>query len=217
MTNLFLKPSDPNLTKLSRIIPVSKIYSVLIQNIIKKMHAVAGFEQGDQKKPIMVGLAAPQIGILKRIILVDVKANGRGRVGDLRVYINPEIIWCSKQKGEWYEGCYSTGKICGIVSRPTSIKIRAYILGFMPNQPLGFEAVEEEYSGYVARIFQHEIDHLNGIRFPDLVKNPDNLHWVNKNEFKLYRNKQAWRNWPKKCSFEKWQKIQKPQDTISFT
>lgn len=59
----------------------------------------------------------------------------------------------------------------------------------------------------MARIFQHEIDHLNGKRFPDLIKDPKKLHWVLKKEFPLYRNKQAWFNWPRKCSFEKWRKI----------
>ena len=189
----FLKPNDLLLTKIAKEIPASKISSKETRNIIKTMFKVAYGEQKDKRKPIMVGLAAPQIGISKRIILVDVKANGKGKVGDLRVYINPLISWKSKKQGEWYEGCYSTGRVCGIVKRSVSIKIRAYILGFKASQPLGFRVSE-----YVARIFQHEIDHLNGKVFVDLIKNPDHLHWVKKSEFSLYRNKQAWRNWPKK-------------------
>lgn len=143
----------------------------------------------------MVGLAAPQIGISKRIILVDVKADGKGKVGDLRVYINPEIIWKSKREGEWYEGCFSIKNICGIVSRPTSIKIQAFVL-----QPGRLQAkfIQEKHKGYVARIFQHEIDHLNGVLFIDHIKEPDKLHRVEDHEFPLYRNKQAWRNWPRK-------------------
>lgn len=158
--------------------------------IIETMLNIAHGEQKGKKKPIMVGLAAPQIGILKRIILVDVKADGKGRVGNLRVYINPEIIWKSKREVEWYEGCYSTGKVCGIVSRPISIKIHAFTIQG--------NALEAKYSGYVARIFQHEIDHLSGKVFIDLIKDPDKLHIVEKDEFAFYRNKEAWRNWPKK-------------------
>lgn len=200
--NFFLKPSDTRLIKVAK--EISKISSLQTQQIIQTMLEVASEQQKDKLKPVMVGLAAPQIGILKRIILVDVKANGKGGVGDLRVYINPEIIWKSKKMEEWYEGCYSTDRVCGIVSRPKSIKIRAFTI-----PPSRWEAklIEEKYTGYVARIFQHEIDHLNGIRFPELIKNPDHLHWVKKKEFPLYRNKKAWKNWPKKCSFEKWDEI----------
>lgn len=196
---MFLKPNDPSLTKISEDISAAQISSEETQEIINTMLKVAYGEQKDQKKPIMVGLAAPQIGILKRIILVDVAANGKGKVGDLRIYINPEITWSSKQKGEWYEGCYSTGRVCGIVSRAVSVKIEGF--------NLDGKLVKEKYSGYAARIFQHEINHLNGIRFPDLIKNPNKLHWVKKSEFPLYRDKEAWRNWPKKCSFEKWKRI----------
>src|SRR3989344_4976142 len=96
-------------------IPQSKINSKPIQLIIQKMLKVAGVEQKDKKKPVMVGLAAPQIGIKKRIILVDIKANGKGKVGKIKVYINPEIIWKSKEEGEWYEGCFS---IPGIEKHP---------------------------------------------------------------------------------------------------
>lgn len=149
------------------------------QKIIKTMF--------DTMQPNMIGLAAPQIGIFKRIILVDIKANGKGKAGDLRVYINPEITWMSKIKGEWYEGCYSVDRICGIVARPVSIKIKASGI------------TKEKHSGYVARIFQHEIDHLNGKLFTSHITNPDHLHLVEEKEFPLYRNRQAWKNWPKKA------------------
>lgn len=181
--------------KVAEEIPHNQLGSKETKAIIETMLNIAHGEQKGKKKPIMVGLAAPQIGILKRIILVDVKADGKGRVGNLRVYINPQIIWRSKREGEWYEGCYSTGKICGIVSRPTSIKIQAFV-----PQPgrLPHKFVTERYTDYMARIFQHEIDHLNGKVFIDLIKYPDKLHIVEKDEFAFYRNKEAWRNWPKK-------------------
>ncbi len=192
----FLKPNDPILSKIAKEIPDQQISSKETQKIIERMLEIAYGEQKDKQKPIMVGLAAPQIGILKRIILVDVKADGKGKVGDLRIFINPKITWTSKEKEEWYEGCYSTGRVCGIISRPTSVKIKGFTM-----QPLRLQAkyIEEKYSGYVARIFQHEIDHLNGKLFPDLITNPDKLHWVKKSEFPLYRNKEAWRNWSKKA------------------
>ncbi len=191
----FLKPNDPRLREIAEEIPPDQINSAPTKEIIKTMFSVAYGEQKDKNKPIMVGLAAPQIGISKRIILVDVKANGKGKVGDLRVYINPRITWKSKRLGEWYEGCYSTGRICGIVSRPTSIKIQAFIL---TPQGGSLKFVEEKRSGYTARIFQHEIDHLDGKIFIDRIKNPDKLHWVEEKDFPLYRNREAWRTWTKK-------------------
>ena len=195
MKKNFLKSNNPLLRKVAKEITQDQINSESTKKIIKTMLKVACGEQKDSIKPIMVGLAAPQIGIPKRIILVDIKADGKGKVGNLRIYINPKIIWKSKRKGEWYEGCYSTGRVCGIVSRPTSFKIQAFTL-----TPRRWKAklTEEKWSGYVARIFQHEIDHLDGKVFIDHIKDPDKLHWVEENEFPLYRNKEAWRNWPKK-------------------
>ncbi|MBI2196769.1 peptide deformylase [Candidatus Daviesbacteria bacterium] len=203
MQTKFLKPNNPLLKKIAEEISPNQINSPDTRNAVKPMLKVAYGEQKDSSKPIMVGLAAPQLGIPKRIILVDTKADGEGKVGDLKIYINPKIVWQSKRKGEWYEGCYSTGRVCGIVSRPISIKIQALNLhsrSVNSNSLLEWKAklVEEKWSGYIARIFQHEIDHLDGKLFYDHIKNPDHLHWVEDNEFPLYRNRKAWRNWPKK-------------------
>ncbi|MBI4038593.1 peptide deformylase [Candidatus Daviesbacteria bacterium] len=200
MINKFSKP-HLFLGKKAPEIPLSEISSKNIKTIYQKMLKIAYGEQKNRQKPIMVGLAAPQIGIFKRIILVDVKTNGKGKIGDLRIYINPEIIWASKKEGEWYEGCYSLPEVCGIVSRSTSVKVRAYTLktpGIASVLPPRWDMVEEKHSDYVARIFQHEIDHLDGKFFVERIKNPDHLHHVKKEEFPLYRDLQAWRNWPKK-------------------
>lgn len=197
--DFFVKPSDPILKKIAREISRDKITSAEIQKSIKKMLAIVYGEQEDKKKPFLVGVAAPQLGISQRIILVDRLADGKGECGDLNVYINPEIIWKSEEEWEWYEGCYSADRVCGIVKRPVSVKVKAF------NQK--GERVEEGFDHYTARIFQHETDHLNGHEFVELITDPDKLHWVEDDEFMEYRNNEAWRNWPKKCSFEKWQKI----------
>lgn len=199
MQDKFLKPDNPILIQIAKIIPKEEITFPQTKELIEKMLNVAYGEQIDKQKPIMVGLAAPQIGISKRIILVDIAADGKGNVGDLRVYINPEIIWQSQEKGEWYEACYSTDRVCGIVSRPNKIQIKAYTQDG--------EITEEEHEGYIARIFQHEIDHLNGKEFVSHITKDENLHWVKEEEFPEYRNNQGWRNWPKKCPRDKWEKI----------
>src|SRR3989338_9442441 len=122
----FAKPDDPILVKIAEPIDISTISSAQTQKAVEEMLSVAYGEQVERMKPLLVGLAAPQIGISKRIILVDVAAREIGEVGDLRVYINPEIIWTSEEKDEWWEGCFYTNGVCGIVSRPTRIKIIAY-------------------------------------------------------------------------------------------
>ena len=194
----FVSPDDPILIEIAKAIDISKISSPETQDSIEKMLEVAYGEQVDRTKPLLVGLAAPQVGISKRIILVDVAAKGRGEVGDLRVYVNPEIVWESKEKNEWYEGCFSTSRVCGIVSRPTRIKIKAFTREG--------QSIEEEHEGYTARIFQHEIDHLNGIEFVTHISDDSKLHWVEEEEFPVYRD-EGWRNWSNKCPREKWERI----------
>lgn len=101
-----------------------------------------------------VGLAAPQVGILKRIVVID--------IGDgLLELINPEIIETSgEQIGE--EGCLSVIGESGIVIRPNIVKVRAY-----NRKGQLFEIEGEEL---LARAFCHEIDHLDGILYVDKVE-----------------------------------------------
>jgi len=198
----FVPPSHPILCKVAEPVTENDLAwprLATLQDWIQRMWRVAYGEQKDPSKPLLVGLAAPQIGIPKRMILVDVAADGRGKVGDLRLYINPEIISASLETGEWYEACYSTGCVCGIVSRPECIRIRALDVNGHP--------IEEEHSGYTARIFQHEIDHLNGVEFVSHITDDDKLHWVEAGQFPAYRNNGAWRNWPHTCSRIRWNKI----------
>ena len=107
-----------------------------------------------------VGLAAPQVGVLKRIVVIDV---GEGPI----ILINPEIIETSgEQTGE--EGCLSVPGKWGIVTRPDHVKVRAL------NQEM--EPFEMEGEGLLARAFCHEIDHLHGELYVD--KTQDGLHAV---------------------------------------
>ena len=195
----FVTPSDPVLSKIATEIPVDEINSDLIQDDIEKMLKVAYGEQSSRKKPVLVGLAAPQVGISKRIILVDLGADGHGGVANLQVFINPQITYFSEETNEWYEGCFSTDRVCGIVTRPHLIKVSALTREGTP--------IDGRFEGYVARIFQHEIDHLNGKEFTTHISDPDKLHWVEEDEFPSYRDREAWRNWKNKCTFEKWKEI----------
>jgi len=102
-----------------------------------------------------VGLAAPQIGISKRVIVVDI---GEG----LHELVNPVIL---ETKGESldYEGCLSVPNLVGDVKRAEFIKVEG------TNRD--GERIEIKAEGYLARAFQHEIDHLDGILFIDKAEN----------------------------------------------
>ncbi len=114
-----------------------------------------------------VGLAAPQVGVSRRLVVVDVdyvgeKENGRRKKAgekNLRVYINPEITWESAEDCAMDEGCLSIPGIEGEVYRPARVRVR-----YMDLQG---NAREEEMDDLLGRCIQHEIDHLNGVLFPD--------------------------------------------------
>lgn len=192
----FIDCHEPSLDAPSLALTLDDINNPAMQQFFDSMISFAKGEQSDKQKLILVGLAAPQIGKNIRVILVDVKADGKGVVGDLRLYINPEIVEASEETEEWYEGCFSTGLVKGIVRRPRQVTIRAL-------KRDGSE-VCETYSGYVARGFQHEIDHLNGVRFPDRVSNQGQLHIVKTEDMYHYRNEQGWRDWKETIPQKDW-------------
>lgn len=204
ISSSFVKPNDPILLKIAEEIPPHDILSPETKSTINTLLHVALGEQMDQTKPILVGLAAPQVGISKRIILVDVKANGKGIKGDLQVFINPVILSSSDTREEWYEGCFSTGRVCGIVARPNTVTVKAY--------DTQGKSVAATYNGYTARIFQHEIDHLNGKEFVTHITDPANLHWVEDEDFVEYRNNEKWRTWEKLCPKERWLQIKNSKE-----
>ncbi|MDO5549621.1 MAG: peptide deformylase [Lachnospiraceae bacterium] len=102
-----------------------------------------------------VGLAAPQVGVLKQLVVIDVED------GNQYVLINPEIIETEgSQTG--YEGCLSVPGKSGIVTRPYKVKVRAY------NENM--EQFELEGEELLARAICHECDHLRGQLYVDLVE-----------------------------------------------
>lgn len=99
-----------------------------------------------------IGLAAPQVGILKRLIVVGIK-------DDPFVIINPEIFWRSKETEVGEEGCLSIPGVFGQVKRSKEIKVK----GILPSG----KKTKLKAEGLFARVIQHEIDHLDGILFID--------------------------------------------------
>jgi peptide deformylase len=106
-------------------------------------------------KAIGIGLAAPQIGVSKRITVIDLSNQKNPK--DKIVLVNPEIVHKEGKQVE-EEGCLSLPDIRDKVSRAAKVKVRA--------QNLEGKAIELEGTELLARAFQHEIDHLDGILFP---------------------------------------------------
>lgn len=192
-----IPPHSESLNLPSAEIPVEEIQSIETQQLISELFAIANGTQGDSKKRTMVGLAAPQVGINKRIIVIDVAGTGMGEEPDLRVYVNPVVTPVSSETEPGREGCFSAGNVCGNVQRASEITVEAF--------DREGNKVKENYSGFTARIFQHETDHLDGVRFPDRITDDKKLHWVEPDQFGDYRN--HWQEWDILCSRETWQSI----------
>lgn len=109
-----------------------------------------------------IGIAAPQVGVSKRIIVVDIEKHHPEypRIA----LINPVItLTVGEELGE--EGCLSLPGVRGIVRRAAIVKVE----GLLPNG----NKIEFDASGLMARVLQHEIDHLNGVLFTDLLRPED--------------------------------------------
>jgi len=107
-----------------------------------------------------IGLAATQVGVLERLFIVDVdQEDGDPNSRRLQVFINPEIVWESEEDAPFEEGCLSIPGINGEVYRPKRVKVQA--------RDENFEPFELEADELLARVIQHENDHLNGILFVD--------------------------------------------------
>ena len=106
-----------------------------------------------------IGLSANQVGLSLRFFVIGMNAFEDGR-GD-SVFINPEILEFSEELWDYEEGCLSVPGIREMVTRPRTIKVK-----YLDDR--GVEHVEV-FTDYAARVFQHEIDHLNGIFFVDRI------------------------------------------------
>lgn len=105
-----------------------------------------------------IGLAAPQVGRSIRLIAIATP-------GGPTAYVNPEIVRPSWRKVDMEEGCLSLPGVFGVVRRPERVNVRYLTLDGQP--------VQEELSGMIARVYQHEVDHLNGVLFIDRTKRID--------------------------------------------
>jgi peptide deformylase len=148
---------DPVLRRKARAVTkFDKPLQTLIDDMIETMRDAPG-----------VGLAAPQVGISERLIVVEYFENEEAEEAEdeakkkVWVMLNPEIVKASEEKVMGVEGCLSIPSLVGEVERHEALQIKGLN---RRGQPMRVKA-----QGWLARIFQHEIDHLNGVLFTDLA------------------------------------------------
>ena len=174
------------------------IYSAEVMHIIDDMLWLAAGKDKEGGAQ-MVGLAAPQIGVSKRIAIIDMNATGMQEKQQMQVLINPKIVEMADDSVDGREGCWSCGDYCANVPRASWVVVEA--LDQQGN------ALTLRLEGFPARIAQHEVDHLDGVRCIDRVPEgePWRLHRVNlnnKDEFDRYRVE--WPHWQKTFTREEW-------------
>ena len=146
---------DPILRRKARAVTTfDKKLQTVIDDMIETMREAPG-----------VGLAAPQVGISDRLIVVEYYQNAEAEeleddtLKKVWVMLNPEIVKTSEEKVMGVEGCLSVPNLVGEVERHAAIQVKGLN---RRGQPMRVKA-----QGWLARIFQHEVDHLNGIVFTD--------------------------------------------------
>ena len=136
----------------------------LIDDMVSTMRAANG-----------IGLAAVQIGVPERVIVVRLPENEENPEGSkLYVVINPQLARKSREMEEGIEGCLSVSGLVGEVSRHRAVTVKG--LGRQG------QAVRIKAEGFLARVFQHEIDHCDGILFLDRVEDSEKIWPITKGE-----------------------------------
>ncbi len=140
---------DPRLKQVSA--PVEAVdddLRALMDDMLETMYAAPG-----------IGLAAIQVGVPKRVIVMDLSREGEDKAP--RYFVNPEILWRSDDTQPYEEGCLSVPDIYDEVERPAQVKLR-----YLNYQG---ELIEEDAEGVFAVCIQHEMDHLDGVLFIDYL------------------------------------------------
>ncbi|MBA4384397.1 MAG: peptide deformylase [Anaerolinea sp.] len=156
-TPVYAHLSATSLRKKSKPIDIESFDSDLLKKIILDMYNLL-YEAGG------VGIAAPQVGLNLQIVAID---ESRGKEVEPLVLINPKITYYGSELVEDREGCLSLPGYAGLVERSKQIKVSYW------NQHL--ESVEMPAEDYLARVIQHEVDHLRGVLYIDHIKYPDKL------------------------------------------
>lgn len=157
--NLIISLPNPHLRQRSQRI---KVFDAELTKLIETMKAATLDWEASRKHEVGVALAAVQIDQLRRVIIIRNNFDDKTDKS-FSVFINPEIVKLDGEIEEDYEGCLSVQDIYGKVPRHTKVRLKAL------NED-GRE-IRVRAEGFLARVFQHEIDHTNGTMFVDHISN----------------------------------------------
>ncbi len=140
-----------------------------IEKVIADMEAATIDWEASRKHEVGVALAAVQIDQLKRVVVIRDDFNDKDN-HNFTVFINPEITKYEGTVEKDYEGCLSVKNVYGLVPRHTKVRVKA----------MGLDGKEFRVTaeGFLARIFQHEIDHTNGIVFIDHIRDQEDAFFT---------------------------------------
>lgn len=151
-----LKMGHPTLLQVAKPVEQHEFGTPALLSLIEDMRETQHAANG-------IGIAAPQIGISKRLVVIEFPEGVNPRYGDmpaqkLTVIINPELEFISDEVSDFAEGCLSVPGLRGIVTRPKALRYKYYDqYGILHHG---------ENEGLFARVLQHECDHLDGILYP---------------------------------------------------
>jgi peptide deformylase len=137
--------------------PVLKQISQPVERVDDELRALVGDMLQTMYDAPGIGLAAVQIGIPRRLLVIDLAKEDQPK--DPHAFINPEIIWSGEETSVYEEGCLSIPDVFYDVERPAEVKVK-----YVDEQG---KQQEMDSSGLMATCIQHEIDHLNGVLFID--------------------------------------------------
>lgn len=151
-----LRMGDPRLRQVTQ--PVAVYDTVELHELISDMKDTMAAYDG-------AGLAAIQIAVMQRVMIFGIDTNPRYpdvEPIEMTVLVNPEFTPLSDERENGWEGCLSVPGMRGIVPRYSHIRYRGY-------DEFG-NLIEREVTEFHARVFQHELDHLDGILYPDKIE-----------------------------------------------
>jgi len=159
-----LRIGDPRLRQVSR--PVDALDTPELHELIQDMFDTMAAADG-------AGLAAPQIGAMQRVMIFGIESSSRYPDAEsvpTTVLINPEFEAIDGSRQGFWEGCLSVPGMRGYVERPARIRYRGWDQFGKP--------VAREAEGFHAIVFQHEYDHLDGVLYPDRLKDTTKFGFV---------------------------------------
>ena len=147
---IYVEPLPQLRRQTHKVAVFDKELSLLAEDMRETMHGALG-----------IGLAAPQLGKPVKLIVTELKSSDEEEIIPYMALVNPRIVWHSKERDVFTEACLSIPGLEADIERPAKVRVKA--------QDLNGSHFELKADGILARVLQHEIDHLDGKLFTDYV------------------------------------------------